>query len=219
MLRHDLDRQLARLAYASVRDHTQLSGGGVLAAEEQAERARIVRMSSAFQRYLGGEVEWRTESRNEGSQQHGGDRASASPSPLQPRASDFRLPGLSPPWLGYPPAFLLSADVGVPQPLLLLHPRPSVRPGVHQDRRLHAVRHAGFRDVGKLRESAETACRRRPRTRGEIGEDGRGEHEGGGEVPLDLSGAKVGASTLNAGEEPPRLLQARLPTPASALDL
>ena len=123
-----------------------------------SRRARIVRMSSAFQRYLGGEVEWRTESRNEGSQQHGGDRASASPSPLQPRASDFRLPGLSPPWLGYPPAFLLSADVGVPQPLLLLHPRPSVRPGVHQDRRLHAVRHAGFRDVGKLRESAETAC-------------------------------------------------------------
>jgi hypothetical protein len=47
----------------------------------------------------------------------------------------FSLAGVRERRDGRAPALLLSADVGVPQPLLLLRPRPGVGPGVHQDRR------------------------------------------------------------------------------------
>jgi hypothetical protein len=72
-LGHDLDRQLARLAYASVGDHTQLSGGDVLAAEEQADARADRPHQFCFPAMLDGEVEWRTDRETRDLGNHRGD--------------------------------------------------------------------------------------------------------------------------------------------------
>ena len=67
---------------------------------------------------------------------------------------DLGLARVSSRRLGLASAFLLPADVGVPEPLLLLHPRPRVGPGFHQDGRLRPIRRSGSISTGTSGPSA-----------------------------------------------------------------